>query len=96
MDVFENCDNFAVSILSSDQKDLAHHFAYFQGDRFADIKYHLSDLGSPVIQDSLAWFDCVCEKQIELGDHIMLIGRVMDFAYEDNSPLVYFNGDYKL
>ncbi len=96
MDVFENCDNFAVSVLAEEQKDLAHHFAYFQGDRFADINYDLSKLGSPVIKNCLAWFDCSCEKRIELGDHMMLIGRVGDFAYEDKPPLVYFKGDYRL
>ncbi len=95
MDVFEDCDNFAISILASEQKTLAQHFASFQGDRFANTAYFMSKLGSPIIEDSLAWFDCVCYQRISLGDHIMLIGKIEDFSYEDKSPLVYFRGDYR-
>ncbi len=95
MDVFKDCANFAISILTSEQKAVAHHFAYFQGDRFASTEHFMSKLGSPIIENSLAWFDCICEQRILLGDHIMLIGKIEDFSYDDKSPLVYFRGDYR-
>ena len=57
-----------------------------QHDKLAGIDYQLSERapGCPIIDDALAYAECVAEQFIEAGDHILVLGRVL-FAEVINS-----------
>ena len=50
--------------------------------------------GSPIIDDVVAWFDCEHFEQIDAGDHIVLLGRVMQYSYNTHAPLGFCRGAY--
>ena len=51
--------------------------------------------GSPIFQNSSAFFECRKHKIIKLGDHHVVIGEVLDFGkINDEKPLVYYAGKY--
>ena len=41
-----------------------------------------------------AWFECLVEQFIDAGDHIVMIGRVQGYDYNDKNGLGYVRGGY--
>jgi flavin reductase (DIM6/NTAB) family NADH-FMN oxidoreductase RutF len=93
-DVFRNARAFAINILQEDQRDLSATFASSRPDKFAGLQWTTSKTGSPLLPVCSAWLDCEMHEQIEAGDHVILIGRVVDFAHSPRTPLGYYSGSY--
>ena len=85
---------FAVSVLSESQQHISTTFASPETDRFKDISWESKATGSPIISNSVAWFDCDMDKIIDGGDHLILIGKVREFGSNPQTPLVYLRGNY--
>jgi 3-hydroxy-9,10-secoandrosta-1,3,5(10)-triene-9,17-dione monooxygenase reductase component len=90
---------FAVNILSDEQEFLSERFAArapIVNTRFEGVPYHTSITGSPILDGSVAWYDCRVEALHEGGDHTIFIGRVAaaGLGAEGKSPLMYFANRY--
>jgi flavin reductase (DIM6/NTAB) family NADH-FMN oxidoreductase RutF len=90
---------FAVNILSDEQEFLSERFAArapIVNARFDGVPYHTASSGSPILADSLAWYDCRVEATHEGGDHTIFVGRVeaLGFGAENKLPLMYFANRY--
>lgn len=92
---FKTATHFAVSVLARHQRAIAHHFATTSADKFDGINWTAGLGGSPVLGDHLASFECRTERQIEGGDHIIFLGRVLRFSQRSGSPLVFSGGHYQ-
>jgi flavin reductase (DIM6/NTAB) family NADH-FMN oxidoreductase RutF len=46
----------------------------------------------PIIKGSLTSFSCVKHRLVDAGDHLILIGRVLDFEVNPGTPLILYNG----
>jgi flavin reductase (DIM6/NTAB) family NADH-FMN oxidoreductase RutF len=87
---------FAVSILASDQGDLANRFAVSSGDKWCDTKFMAGRNGCPIITGALASFECEQHAQHDGGDHIILVGRVQRFErLATGEPLVFARGKFR-
>jgi flavin reductase (DIM6/NTAB) family NADH-FMN oxidoreductase RutF len=93
-DAFTESRGFAVNILAANQRDLSNRFARAGTDKFANQKWQTAVTGSPIIDEVVAWFDCEHFEQVDAGDHIILIGRVLQFAYNTHAPLGFCRGAY--
>jgi flavin reductase (DIM6/NTAB) family NADH-FMN oxidoreductase RutF len=91
---FNGKSQFAVNILSETQKNISGRFASRIPDRFADTAWRKGPLGSPIIDDTVAWFECAPHDQVDAGDHIILIGRIEKFSATEQRPLAYLRGHY--
>jgi flavin reductase (DIM6/NTAB) family NADH-FMN oxidoreductase RutF len=87
---FSKGGSFAVSVLSESQQHISTTFASPEIDRFKDIAWKSKTTGSPIISDSVAWFDCDTDNIIEGGDHLILIGKVREFGYNPQNPTGLF------
>jgi len=85
-DAFTGSRGFAVNILARDQRDLSNRFASAGADKFANQGWSAAVTGSPIIDDVVAWFDCEHFEQVDAGDHIVLLGRVMQYSYNTLTP----------
>ena len=90
---------FAVNILSDEQEFLSERFAARApavNARFDGVPYHTAITGSPILANSLAWYDCRVEATHDGGDHTIFVGRVeaVGFGGEGKQPLVYFANRY--
>lgn len=85
---------FAVNILSEQQKDVSATFARRIEDRFATVYWKHGPVGSPLIAEVSAWFDCTLDQAIAAGDHTILIGRVGAFEATSHPCLGYYRGAY--
>jgi flavin reductase (DIM6/NTAB) family NADH-FMN oxidoreductase RutF len=90
---------FAVSVLASDQQQVAHYFATSgrmpEPDGFPGVPTTVHQTGAPIIAGSLSWFDCMLEDTLPGGDHEILVGRVAAAGGGTGEPLVYWAGEYR-
>jgi flavin reductase (DIM6/NTAB) family NADH-FMN oxidoreductase RutF len=93
-EVFSQTRHFAVSVLAEDQKSVSGVFASKAADKFAQVAWQTRATGAPVVNDAAATFDCTTHDVVDAGDHIILIGRVVDFLHTSSSPLGYCRGAY--
>ena len=91
---FTTAPQFAVNILAQDQKAVSGLFASKTADKFAHCGWHAGPGGLPLITGAMAQFTCAREQIVDAGDHVILIGRVLDFSTVDAAPLGYFRGRY--
>jgi flavin reductase (DIM6/NTAB) family NADH-FMN oxidoreductase RutF/pimeloyl-ACP methyl ester carboxylesterase len=92
--VFATSKSFAINVLNEGQKAASGIFASKAADKFASVAWHAGQTGSPVLDGSVASFDCDMERLVEAGDHSILIGRVRDFQHNSAQPLGYCRGAY--
>src|SRR5690625_2450418 len=91
-EVFKNCKRFAVNILSGNQKEECNVFASRKvKDRFSKVDWNLSDYDLPIIENAFAELECDKVDQIDAGDHLILIGKVLDLKESDHIPMLYHN-----
>jgi flavin reductase (DIM6/NTAB) family NADH-FMN oxidoreductase RutF len=91
----EHARKFAVNILGDHQEQLSGLFATKGADRFGQTDWHLGVGGSPVLHDTLAYLDCEFWNEYEGGDHIIVVGRVLDLGLQrEGNPLLFFRGKY--
>lgn len=95
----EAAGSFAVSVLSDTQEFLAEQFAGrapLVTPRFLGVKHRLARSGNPILEDSLAWFDCAVIANYDQVDHSILVGGVKEAGFGAGAaPLLYFDGDYR-
>src|SRR3546814_11743180 len=64
-------------------------------DKFANVSYHLSEQGTPILEGALAWIDCDLYAVHEAGDHYIAIGQVNSLdLHHPGSPLIFHKGGY--
>ena len=87
---------FCANILTEDQEALSRGFAIRGADKFRGVGWQPSHrTGSPVLADVLAWIDCVVEAEHEAGDHLIVVGRVVDLGLTRHGlPLLFYRGGY--
>lgn len=87
--------SFAVSVLGADQLAQCQQFASRGMDKFGDLSHGATAAGHPVIDDALAWFDCTLEAVHEVGDHFLVVGRVVALdGRAAREPLLFYGGQY--
>lgn len=91
----EAVGSFAVNVLAADQEDVCRKFAAKDGDRFAGVGWNPGATGSPLLDGALAHLDCTIEAQHDAGDHVLVVGRVVELDVDrDAGPLLFFRGGY--
>lgn len=94
---FKDAPYFVVNILAESQKDISNHFAKPSEDKFRDIAHRLSPEGVPILEGTLGHFICKNERDVDGGDHLIFIGRVISYSYndgQDTAPLFFWKGKY--
>jgi flavin reductase (DIM6/NTAB) family NADH-FMN oxidoreductase RutF len=63
-------------------------------DKFDGIAYRTEGSGAPVLDDAMAWVDCILREAVPGGDHTIFIGEVISADAIDAVPLVHYRGGY--
>ncbi len=91
----EKAGVFCVNVLSEDQEDLCRVFANTGADKFRGVGWRPAESGSPLIHDTLAWIDCRIETVHDAGDHLLVVGSVIELnATQSGKPLLFYRGGY--
>ncbi|MFD0689959.1 flavin reductase family protein [Actinomadura fibrosa] len=91
---------FSVNVLAEQQREVADWFAsplrHRRADEFAAVGWRRSPrTGAPLLDGVAAHLDCRVDDLRPGGDHVVLVGEVLDCAADhDRDPLVWFAGGY--
>jgi len=92
--VFSASKAFAIHVLSEAQKDISSLFASKAADKFERCQWTNGLAAVPLIENSLATFECEAWQRVDAGDHTILIGRVVGLEHSAGRPLGYCRGAY--
>lgn len=95
LNAFITSQRFAIHVLKSDQEAISNAFAARDDNKFELVDWLAGPHGIPLLHECCSRFVCGVEQRHEGGDHIILVGRVMDFEYRDSEPLLFHCGQYK-
>ena len=83
---------FSVNVLKQDQMELAEHFGRPAGaDKLASVEWTTGRTGAPLLPAALAWFECQMVDEHPAGDHVLVLGKVIDGKLLDvkAEPMTY-------
>lgn len=92
--VIAGAGRFVVNVLAKHQRTTAQQMTGPIDQRFVGVPHHCSSSGLPIIEDTLATFECDTHSMITVGDHDIVLGTVKQFEHRDGRPLVYWRGGY--
>ena len=86
---------WAANILSEESEEVCRLFAQKGADRFAHIAYSTGRTGAPVLEAAIAFVDCQTVSEHDAGDHVIVVGRVLELGYApEGKPLLFYRGGY--
>ena len=94
--LFTEAQQFAISVLASDQVDVAMQFASSSADPFALSRWSPGQNGVALIDGAVAHFECELEAVLDGGDHHIIVGRVTHHAAHAGTPLLFAQGQFAL
>lgn len=95
-ETFTKAGEFTVSVLADGQRECAECIAVAGEGDLGDVKLEPAEIGPPAVAGAMAVFECILEAVHEGGDHSVVVGRVLRFAYRENGgPLVFYRGRYR-
>jgi flavin reductase (DIM6/NTAB) family NADH-FMN oxidoreductase RutF len=84
---------FAINVIAEGQKQLVAHFGkgFDEGQpAFDGLEVHHHDGSPPTLAAALAWLTCRVAGQIDAGDHVLVVARVVGGAVQhEGRPTVH-------
>lgn len=93
---FRRASHYGINVLTSMQRELSNRFATKPDDRFDGLAWQAGISGVPLIDGSLATFECVNRQVIESGDHAIFLGEVVAANVNPGEPLLFFDSAYRV
>lgn len=89
--------SFGVNILAEDQEALCRSFAAAgSSSKFQGVGWRPGPAtGAPLLQGALGWIEASIVDEHDGGDHVIVVGRVLDLALErEGRPLLFYRGGF--
>ena len=91
---WKNAKEWNVHILAAGQEDLVHRFTAPVADRFDGLDISYTDSKIPILPNVETYFTCKTFSKHEAGDHVILVGEVIDYQDSISQPLTFFRGKF--
>jgi flavin reductase (DIM6/NTAB) family NADH-FMN oxidoreductase RutF len=96
LSVFAEVSHFCINVLSDDAAGLSTRLSVKGNHGLRDEVASIGTGGVPILKNALAHFECEVTARHDGGDHIIFVGRVVQFDYDERGrPLVYYRGRYR-
>ncbi|MBX3491984.1 MAG: flavin reductase family protein [Parvibaculum sp.] len=97
LEAFETATHFTVNVLREEHQEISSRLSRKGDHSLAGLAVVARESGCPALRDALAHFECEIEARHDAGDHVIMIGRVLNFDHaEDGRPLLYHRGGYQM
>ena len=84
---------FTANILASDQRQLSQTLSGWSPGKFRGVAFEAHE--TLVIKGCLAWADCSVEREVEAGDHTIVLATPHELqVVRDARPLVFYGRAY--
>lgn len=92
---FAKAEHFTVHVLADHQGELSACFAARSGDKFEGLECVAGVAGDPILPEFAGCFQCRTEHTYPGGDHMIIVGRVLDFEDRMLEPLIFHRSSYR-
>lgn len=93
---FVGASHFAINVLAASQHHLSRQFSTPLRDKFEGVECLEGVAGCPLLKGTTAHFVCRNVRQYEGGDHVIFLGEVEEYKWNDGEPLVFHSGRYRV
>jgi flavin reductase (DIM6/NTAB) family NADH-FMN oxidoreductase RutF len=92
-DVFAQAEAWGVAVLGAEEEALALRFASAESET---VEAHEAEMfaGAPLLRAGVAHFACRTHDRLTAGDHLIIIGEVLDFRVKPGPVLTFYRGRY--
>jgi len=91
----QQAGSFAINILGVDQEHVSRQFARTWESRFTGVPFRPGRTGAPILVNAMAYLECRTTAEVEGGDHLIVLGEVLEFGIlRDAEPLAFLGGRY--
>ncbi len=91
--LFADAEDFAIHVLAADQSELC-RAASKEAFALKEIPHGNNMAGVPLIEGCLARFECKRSACHEAGDHVIVVGEVLQVEMRQGAPLTFYAGDF--
>ncbi|CTQ54398.1 p-hydroxyphenylacetate 3-hydroxylase, reductase component [Roseibium album] len=88
---FEDAEHYAIHVLSHEQAEVCNGFVR-NAHAFDQLPHRIDDKGVPLIENCLARFECKRFAAYEGGDHLIVLGQVIQAEMRQGDALTFFAG----
>ncbi len=94
--VLRESGGFGISVLASDQVELALGFATKAAheEKWHEVGHAVRE-GVPVLEGAVVWAACELRSLHDGGDHEIAVGEVFELGGDGGDPLVFHRGRYR-
>jgi flavin reductase (DIM6/NTAB) family NADH-FMN oxidoreductase RutF/2-polyprenyl-6-methoxyphenol hydroxylase-like FAD-dependent oxidoreductase len=93
---FATTARFVVNVLAADQHHLSRQFATQGIDKFTGVSVRAGTDGLPILEGTVATFECRSIARYDGGDHLVLVGEIEGYDARGGEPLVFHSGYYRV
>lgn len=92
-DVFAAAKLWGVTVLAAHEEQLARRMAKAESEILSGAEVE-DFAGAPVLKTGIAHFACRTHQQHKLGDHVLIVGDVLDYRVGAGAALTFYRGKY--
>jgi len=94
-DFFAGAETWGLTVLGAEDEGVARRFARAETEVIAPGEAEMFD-GVPVLQTGVAQIACRTHDRRSAGDHLIIIGEVLDLRVKPGAALTFYRGSYGL
>ncbi len=93
---FESAKYYTINILEAGQTALSNQYSKKNQHLLQGDQYRIGKSGAPVLRGVLTSFECESWQRYDGGDHVILVGRVIEMDVSPgDQPLIFHSGAYR-
>ncbi|MBX3510900.1 MAG: flavin reductase family protein [Hyphomonadaceae bacterium] len=92
-DVFAAAESWGLTVLGAEDEMLARRFAVAEREGMLTAEAEML-AGAPVLRAGVAQLSCRTHQRHQAGDHLVIVGEVLDVRVKPGAALTYFRSRY--
>lgn len=92
-DIFAEAESWGVTVLGAEEEALAQRFARVESESLSATETEMF-VGAPVLRAGVAHVACRTHDRRVAGDHLIIVGEVLDVRAKAGGVLTFFRGQY--
>ena len=89
-------NSFVINFLSREQEEVSRLFATKDPEKVNKTQHSISENKNIILNDTLGHIEISVFQQIDIADHVLVIGQVQNLETDDNKkPLIYYRSKYQ-
>ena len=89
-------NSFVINFLSREQEEVSRLFATKDPEKVNKTEHSISENKNIILNDTLGHIELSVFQQIDIADHVLVIGQVQNLETDDNKkPLIYYRSKYQ-